>query len=107
MNMRQLYLHKVLFTNVGLILFQRGECDLAEYCTGDSGECPKDVFVQNTSPCQENAGYCNSGVCLTHEHQCHDLFGNNTKHASQKCYIYNKKKINKGDCGNVILNIWF
>lgn len=27
------------------------ECDLAEVCTGDSGQCPADVYMKNGSPC--------------------------------------------------------
>lgn len=27
------------------------DCDLAEYCTGDSGLCPPDIYMKNGSPC--------------------------------------------------------
>lgn len=31
----------------------RNECDISEYCTGDSGECPKDVYKKNGYQCGE------------------------------------------------------
>lgn len=31
----------------------KNECDIPEYCTGDSGECPKDVFMKNGNQCGE------------------------------------------------------
>lgn len=27
------------------------ECDLPEVCTGESGQCPADVYKKNASPC--------------------------------------------------------
>ena len=35
-----------------------GECDLEEYCTGESGECPEDLFFKNGISCKNGAGYC-------------------------------------------------
>lgn len=29
----------------------RNECDIPEYCTGDSGQCPKDVYKKNGQSC--------------------------------------------------------
>lgn len=30
------------------------ECDFSEVCSGDSGQCPNDVFKKNGSPCAIN-----------------------------------------------------
>ena len=35
-----------------------GECDLDEYCTGQSGECPENLFKKNGIPCGAGRGYC-------------------------------------------------
>ena len=29
----------------------QNECDIPEYCSGDSGQCPKDVFKKNGNVC--------------------------------------------------------
>lgn len=32
------------------------DCDLTEYCTGETGQCPEDIFKKNGSPCgKENS----------------------------------------------------
>ena len=28
-----------------------GECDLTEYCTGETGDCPANLFLKNGIPC--------------------------------------------------------
>lgn len=53
-----------------------GECDLADYCTGASEECPEDDFEMNGKPCYDRAeGYCHDGRCPTHQQHCWRLFG--------------------------------
>ena len=52
-----------------------GSCDVAEYCSGDSGECPEDVHLVDGSSCSSGAGYCNDGLCPTHQEQCVASFG--------------------------------
>ena len=49
---------------------QSGECDIAERCVGDSGDCPQDVFLMNGISCASDTGYCFNGRCPTHRSQC-------------------------------------
>ncbi|KAI7885183.1 zincin [Lichtheimia hyalospora FSU 10163] len=46
------------------------ECDIAEYCTGDSFSCPADQVEENGSPCGNNTMQCASGVCTSRDEQC-------------------------------------
>lgn len=47
-----------------------GECDIEEYCSGKSSECPEDLYLQDSSPCNNKQSYCFSGVCKTYDDQC-------------------------------------
>ncbi len=58
-----------------------GECDIVEYCPGDSSECPEDNFKQDGISCGGNTGYCYQGSCPTHDQQCKYYFGQG-KHQS-------------------------
>ncbi|CAB1320018.1 unnamed protein product, partial [Coregonus sp. 'balchen'] len=46
------------------------DCDLAEYCTGKSADCPEDVFSVNGISCDRGRGYCLNGQCPQHHGQC-------------------------------------
>ena len=52
-----------------------GECDIVEYCLGDSGECPADDHQRNGILCNNGTGYCYGGMCPTHDAQCQVAFG--------------------------------
>ena len=52
-----------------------GECDIPEYCLGDSNVCPEDRHVVNGESCASGTGYCVEGSCPTHEDQCQAVFG--------------------------------
>ena len=52
-----------------------GECDIAEYCSGDSGECPADDHRQYGTACASNTGYCYDGECPSHDAQCQFHYG--------------------------------
>lgn len=62
-----------------------GTCDLPEFCTGLSSDCPEDSFEMNGKPCYKMLqgsgtvqGYCYNGQCPTQEHHCWRLFGPGT-----------------------------
>ena len=55
-----------------------GDCDIAEYCPGDSGDCPADDHQRDGISCSSNAGYCSGGMCPTHNAQCQVAFGKST-----------------------------
>lgn len=52
-----------------------GACDLPEYCTGASPYCPSNVYLLDGSSCQYGVAYCYTGMCLTHQQQCLQLWG--------------------------------
>lgn len=51
------------------------DCDLEEYCTGESAFCPTDDYKMNGLPCNFNQGYCYNGQCPTHREHCKLLWG--------------------------------
>lgn len=53
-------------------------CDLPEFCTGASPQCPANVYLHDGHPCQGVDGYCYNGICQTHEQQCVTLWGPGT-----------------------------
>ncbi|XP_044261507.1 disintegrin and metalloproteinase domain-containing protein 11 isoform X8 [Tribolium madens] len=77
------------------------ECDLPEYCSGDSGECPVDVFKKNGHPCGYQ-GYCFNGVCPTLALQCQSIWGYGGTAADDQCFEkFNSKGSINGHCGSV------
>lgn len=52
------------------------ECDVPEYCTGDSAECPVDTSKQDGTKCQAAGqdAVCHEGVCVGFDGQCRDNF---------------------------------
>ncbi|NXD12624.1 ADAM9 protein, partial [Nothocercus nigrocapillus] len=70
-----------------------GPCDLPEYCSGKSEQCPADVTMQDGTVCAED-GYCYLGKCQSHTLLCVSIFGKETRPAPFKCF----KEVNmKGD----------
>ncbi|KAM3830897.1 zinc metalloproteinase-disintegrin-like protein H4 subunit A [Vipera latastei] len=67
----------------------RSECDVPEHCTGQSAECPTDVFQRNGQPCQNNKGYCYNGTCPIMTNQCISLFKSGVTVAPDRCFDYN------------------
>ncbi|XP_025201152.1 disintegrin and metalloproteinase domain-containing protein 9 [Melanaphis sacchari] len=80
------------------------ECDLPEYCTGDSEYCPDNVFKFDGSTCEANKAYCFNGSCRTHADQCRLLWGPTGESSENMCYLGNTKGSPQGNCGYNRLN---
>ncbi|XP_053166347.1 disintegrin and metalloproteinase domain-containing protein 29-like isoform X2 [Hemicordylus capensis] len=75
------------------------ECDLPEYCSGTSEECPSDMYIQDGMPCgtREN---CYMGKCLNLHQHCKNLFGPDATEAPLSCYKeLNTRGDQTGNCG--------
>ncbi|XP_041829619.1 zinc metalloproteinase-disintegrin-like 2d isoform X2 [Melanotaenia boesemani] len=77
-----------------------GGCDLPEYCTGESQDCPEDVFQMNGKPCYNQApGFCYNGQCPTREQHCWRLFGDGVKVGPDVCFSLNTRGEEGANCG--------
>ena len=76
------------------------ECDLSELCTGQSGECPADLFVKNLVECNQAQGYCFNGQCPTMRSQCKEVWGHKASPGDVACYQkFNMGGTQSGNCG--------
>ncbi|XP_053946621.1 disintegrin and metalloproteinase domain-containing protein 12, partial [Anastrepha ludens] len=82
------------------------ECDLPEYCTGESEYCPSDVFKRDTEECDSGQAYCFQGNCRSHSQQCRILWGP-TGESSEHCYWKNTEGKRGGNCGYDRINNTF
>ncbi|XP_034563234.1 snake venom metalloproteinase-disintegrin-like mocarhagin isoform X2 [Notolabrus celidotus] len=81
-----------------------GDCDLPEYCTGVSEECPEDSFEMNGKPCYEQAqGYCYDGQCPSYEQHCWRLFGQGARVGPDMCFDLNRRGEEGANCGKTKL----
>ncbi|XP_045474873.1 uncharacterized protein LOC123680809 isoform X6 [Harmonia axyridis] len=77
------------------------ECDLPEHCTGETGDCPNDLYKKNGSPCGDNSGHCFNGFCNTVSQQCEKIWGYGGKAADNQCFEqFNSKGSINGHCGS-------
>ncbi|KAF7236580.1 Disintegrin and metalloproteinase domain-containing protein 26A [Varanus komodoensis] len=75
------------------------ECDLPEYCSGTSADCPPDVHKQDGMPCG-SAGTCYRRKCLSLQKQCTALFGQGAQLAPLICFKeVNMQGDRSGNCG--------
>ncbi|XP_035207887.1 disintegrin and metalloproteinase domain-containing protein 28-like isoform X2 [Stegodyphus dumicola] len=79
----------------------KGECDIAEFCDGKSGECPEDLYKKNGAMCSDGNGYCFQGACPVLKEQCQEIWGQNADVADSVCF----KRLNVlgtpyGNCGS-------
>ncbi|TSR04305.1 Disintegrin and metalloproteinase domain-containing protein 28 [Bagarius yarrelli] len=70
---------------------KRDECDLPEYCTGDSAFCPEDVFAVNGLQCRNGDSYCYKGQCPRLEDQCIKMWGSGAVVGGAFCYNQNTR----------------
>ncbi|KAJ8260585.1 hypothetical protein COCON_G00163080 [Conger conger] len=77
---------------------RRDECDLAEFCTGSSAQCPRDVFAQNGIPCRDRQGYCRDGHCPLLAEQCIRTWGDTAHVGRNFCYEQNVQGTYYGSC---------
>ncbi|XP_029312864.1 zinc metalloproteinase-disintegrin-like atrase-A [Cottoperca gobio] len=76
------------------------DCDLPEYCTGASEDCPEDSFEMNGKPCYDQAqGYCYDGQCPTHQQHCWRLFGPEARVGPDICFNLNRRGEEGANCG--------
>uniref|UniRef100_A0A9L0J241 Disintegrin and metalloproteinase domain-containing protein 1a-like n=1 Tax=Equus asinus TaxID=9793 RepID=A0A9L0J241_EQUAS len=80
-----------------------GECDLPEYCDGNSEACPTDSYKQDGTSC-DLIHYCLGGRCRNPDTQCIDIYGYPARSAPEDCYItMNSKGDRFGNCGHPTL----
>ncbi|KAG3280966.1 disintegrin and metalloproteinase domain-containing protein 30 [Ictidomys tridecemlineatus] len=64
---------------------EENECDLPEYCYGNSDKCPADTYKQDGTPCSYE-GRCYNQKCRSRYMQCQSIFGPDAREAPSKCY---------------------
>ena len=71
-----------------------GECDIGEYCSGDSEECPADDHKLDGTACASNTGYCYEGECPSHNSQCQFHFGSGVFNCGVRdCHMWQQFEI--------------
>lgn len=76
------------------------ECDLPEHCSGETGDCPFDIYKKNGNSCENSKGYCFNGVCPTLTIQCEQIWGYGGISADGECFEqFNSKGSISGHCG--------
>lgn len=75
-----------------------GECDLPEYCTGESEYCPENYFKRDTEICDHGKAFCYQGTCRSRDDQCKVLWGPSGS-SSDPCYEKNLNGTRHGNCG--------
>ncbi|KAF4527483.1 hypothetical protein B566_EDAN017753 [Ephemera danica] len=80
------------------------ECDLPEFCTGESEFCPNNVYKMDGEKCDKGKAFCYQGSCRTHSDQCRLLWGPSGVSSDSECYKMNTKGSQHGNCGYNRLN---
>ncbi|XP_067903623.1 disintegrin and metalloproteinase domain-containing protein 12-like [Heterodontus francisci] len=78
----------------------RGECDLPEFCTGSSSDCPDNVYLKDGHTCNNGNRYCSDGTCQSVDKQCQEIWGDGAVSADDLCYSLTNSQGNQyGNCG--------
>uniref|UniRef100_A0A8C6DJE1 ADAM metallopeptidase domain 15 n=1 Tax=Moschus moschiferus TaxID=68415 RepID=A0A8C6DJE1_MOSMO len=78
----------------------RGDCDLPEFCPGDSSQCPPDISMGDGEPCAGGQAVCMQGRCASYAQQCQALWGPGAKPAAPLCLLTaNTRGDAFGSCG--------
>ncbi|MCI4383858.1 hypothetical protein PGIGA_G00031600 [Pangasianodon gigas] len=76
------------------------QCDLPEYCNGQSAFCASDFYLMDGLSCEGGTAYCYEGRCQTLDYQCKQLFGQTATKANDKCFSHvNTQGTKFGNCG--------
>ncbi|KAM5172101.1 zinc metalloproteinase-disintegrin-like VLAIP-B [Mantella aurantiaca] len=67
------------------------DCDLPDFCDGNSATCPSDRFRVNGFPCRNGEGYCRNGKCPTLQSQCQMYWGQASVPGSNSCFSNNAR----------------
>uniref|UniRef100_I3MUD5 Disintegrin and metalloproteinase domain-containing protein 1a-like n=1 Tax=Ictidomys tridecemlineatus TaxID=43179 RepID=I3MUD5_ICTTR len=93
--------HRCLLKEKGTLCRRsRDECDLPEYCDGQSEKCPVDSYKQDGSLC-DRIYYCTRGQCRNPDNQCLSIYGHPARSAPEECYIsMNRHPSRFANCGH-------
>ncbi|XP_078522653.1 zinc metalloproteinase-disintegrin-like VLAIP-B [Lissotriton helveticus] len=87
------------FKAVGVVCRpSKDECDLPDYCDGESATCTSDSFRASGFPCMKGEGYCYMGKCPTLKGQCEDLWGPGAQEGPDTCFDVNLRNVYYGFC---------
>eukprot|EP00062_Callorhinchus_milii_P006396 gi/632946902/ref/XP_007888790.1/ PREDICTED: disintegrin and metalloproteinase domain-containing protein 23 isoform X2 [Callorhinchus milii] len=76
------------------------DCDITEFCPGDSGQCPANLHKRDGYGCDFNKGRCFNGECKTRDNQCKLIWGSKSRGSEKFCYEkLNTEGTEKGNCG--------
>ncbi|XP_037681763.1 disintegrin and metalloproteinase domain-containing protein 15 isoform X10 [Choloepus didactylus] len=79
---------------------KRGDCDLPEFCLGDSSQCPPDISLGDGEPCAGGQAVCMQGRCASYTQQCQALWGPGAQPAASLClHTANTRGNAFGSCG--------
>ena len=75
------------------------ECDLPEFCDGESEFCPDDVYKHNSEECGNGKAFCFNGECKSHDDQCRKIWGFSATSVPECYQRLNIKGNDDGNCG--------